>query len=368
MLVSISMQTIPTKHWLPHPTSPLIIAGPCSAESEGQIMDVAEKLAASGRVQLLRAGVWKPRTRPNSFEGMGKKALPWLIKAEEAYGIPFVIEVANAEHVRAALDAGIRHLWIGARTTVNPFSVQEIANELKGRDIPVFVKNPLNPDLQLWIGALERLYAAGIHKLVAVHRGFSTYQESVYRNSPNWEIPIELKTKFPQLEILVDPSHIAGKRYLLKEIAQKALDLGFDGLMIETHPDPDKALSDPKQQIVLDQFEAFLDSLQERQLHFEDSIAINQLEQLRKLIDELDHNLMENLKRRQQVVEQIGAYKADHGVTVFQLERWRQIIKDRMNFAQANEIDADLIHAVWNEIHKASIRIQTDVVNQKLSS
>lgn len=362
------MQTISSKHWLSKPASPFIIAGPCSAESEDQILKTAELLAASGRVQLLRAGVWKPRTRPNSFEGMGVKALPWLMRAEAEFGLPFIVEVANASHVRAALHAGIRHVWIGARTTVNPFSVQEIANELSGTDIPVFVKNPLNPDLQLWIGALERLHAAGIHKLVAIHRGFSTYQESMYRNSPNWEIPIELKTKFPNLELLVDPSHIAGKRSLLKEIAQKALDLGFDGLMIETHPNPDQALSDPKQQIFLDQFEDFLNQLEERQLHFEDSVAINQLSQLRKLIDELDRGLMENLKRRQQVVEQIGAYKADHGVTVFQLERWRQIISNHMEFAVANGIDPELIHAVWNEIHKASIRIQTDIVNSRLSS
>jgi chorismate mutase len=361
------METIPSSKWLNREASPLIIAGPCSAESEAQIMQVAETLAKRGRVQLLRAGVWKPRTRPNSFEGMGRTALPWLIKAEKEFGIPFIIEVANEEHVKAALDAGIKHVWIGARTTVNPFSVQGIADELTGTDIPVFVKNPLNPDLQLWIGALERLHVAGIRKLVAIHRGFSTYHEPTYRNSPNWEIPIELKTKFPNLEVVVDPSHIGGKRSLLKEISQKALDLGFDGLMIETHPNPDEALSDPKQQIFLDKFESFIDQLEEKQHHFEDSVALNQLEQLRRLIDELDHGLMEGLKRRLEIVEQIGNYKAEHGVTVFQLERWRSIIEDRMKFADDQNIDPELIHGLWNEIHKASIRLQTDVVNRKLS-
>lgn len=361
------MNTIPSKQWLKQHRSPIIVAGPCSAESESQVMQVAERLAQTGKVQLLRAGVWKPRTRPNSFEGMGKAALPWLVKAQHEFGIPAIIEVANEEHVKAALDAGVELLWIGARTTVNPFSVQEIADSIQGTDVPVFVKNPLNPDLQLWIGAMERLQAAGIHKLVAVHRGFNTYQDHVFRNSPNWEIPIELKTRFPNLEVIVDPSHIGGKRSLLRQISQKALDLGFDGLMIETHPDPDRAMSDPKQQIALEDFEGFLAQLETRQAHFKDSVAINQLEQLRKLIDEIDHNLLENLKHRLKVVEQIGEYKADHGVTVFQLERWRQIIQDRMDYAADQDVDHELVHAVWNEIHKASIRLQTDIANRKLS-
>ncbi|MEZ4720696.1 MAG: chorismate mutase [Flavobacteriales bacterium] len=362
------MKINPSKNWIQKGAQSMLIAGPCSAESEYQILTVAEELARIGSVHLLRAGVWKPRTRPNSFEGLGEKALPWLVKAQQEFGIPAVIEVANEDHVKAALDAGINHLWIGARTTVNPFSVQEIADELKGTDVPVFVKNPLNPDLQLWIGALERLNAAGITKLVGVHRGFSTYQDHVYRNSPNWEIPIELKVQFPDLEVLVDPSHIAGRRDILKDVAQKALDLGFDGLMIETHPDPDHAKSDPKQQIKLGDFETFINELETRKQHFQDSVAINKLERLRNLIDELDYNLLDNLKRRLDIVDQIGEYKAEHGVTVFQLERWRQIIEDRLNYAQENNIDSELIHAVWNEIHKASIRLQTDIVNRKLSS
>ncbi len=361
------MKFQPISKWLSNAAKPLRIAGPCSAESEAQIMQVAETLSQAGNVQLLRAGVWKPRTRPNSFEGMGKNALPWLIKAEKEFGVPFVIEVANEGHVKAALDAGISHVWIGARTTVNPFFVQEIADALKDSNIPVFVKNPLNPDLQLWIGAIERLNAAGLEKLVAIHRGFSTYEKRAYRNSPNWEIPIELKTQFPELEIIVDPSHIGGDRSVLREISQKALDLGFDGLMIETHPNPDEALSDPKQQIFLHEFEAFISELEEKKPHFEDRIAKNQLEQLRKLIDEIDYGLIESLKHRQEIVLQIRDYKAKHGVTFFQLERWRKIMSDRLSDAEAREVDLELVRSVWNEIHKASIRLQTDLVNRKPS-
>lgn len=354
------------KSWLPASDKPIIIAGPCSAETEEQVLEVAEKLAKSGRVALFRAGIWKPRTRPNSFEGVGDKGLPWIMKAEKEFGIPAIIEVANEEHVKKALDAGLRHLWIGARTTVNPFSVQEIADALEGENIPVLVKNPLNPDLDLWMGAMERLNKAGIKKLVAVHRGFNTYQDHVFRNSPNWEIPIELKTRIPELDIIVDPSHIGGKRSLLLDISQKAMDLGFDGLMIETHPNPDEAWSDPKQQIFLDQFEDFLAQLEIRQHHFEDTAALNQLAQLRKLIDQVDHNLLENLRHRLEISEQIGQYKAEHNVTVFQLERWRQILDDRLEHGTSKGLETELIKAVWGELHKASIHIQTEVAQRHL--
>ncbi len=353
--------------WLPKAQKPVVIAGPCSAESEAQIMQVAEYFAQSEKVQLIRAGVWKPRTRPNSFEGMGVKALPWLAKAQEQFGVKFTIEVAKAEHVQAALDAGIEYLWIGARTTVNPFSVQEIADALQGKDIPVFVKNPINPDLQLWIGAMERLIKAGIHKIAAVHRGFNTYNDPIYRNSPQWEIPIELKTKFPNLDIIVDPSHIGGKRDLLHQISQKALDLGFDGLMIETHPNPDAALSDPKQQIFLDQFNQFLDGLEIKQKHFEDQVTLDQLAQLRKMIDEIDHHLIENLKKRLDIVQQIGEYKADHGVMVFQVERWTEIMRDRTEYAALHNLDAQLVKGIWKEIHQASIQLQTLIANNHLT-
>lgn len=362
-----NIHIIRTSEWLSPDAKPLIIAGPCSAESESQIMQIVESFANSGKVHLMRAGIWKPRTRPNTFEGMGAEALPWLRKAQEQFGVKWMVEVANEEHVRLALDAGIEIVWVGARTTVNPFSVQEIANALEGKDIPVFIKNPLNPDLELWIGAFERFSKAGLNKLVAVHRGFNTYQDHVFRNSPNWEIPIELKTRLPQLEIVVDPSHIAGKRNLLPQVSQKALDLAFDGLMIEVHPNPDEALSDPKQQIELSNFDSFLNELEYRKPHFVDAVSIDKLERLRSLIDEIDYNLLENLKRRIDIVDEIGQYKADSGVTVFQLERWSQIIQDRMKYAQEQGMEESLIKEMWTLIHNASIKRQTEIVNRNLN-
>jgi chorismate mutase len=361
------LPTIPMADWLPNAKKPVVIAGPCSAESEAQIMQVAAYFAKSEKVQLIRAGVWKPRTRPNSFEGMGVEALPWLAKAQKEFGVRFVIEVAKAEHVKAALAAGMEYLWIGARTTVNPFSVQEIADELEGKDIPVFVKNPINPDLQLWIGAMERLLKAGINKIAAVHRGFNAYNDPVYRNSPQWEIPIELKTKFPNLDIIVDPSHICGKRDLLLQVSQKALDLGFDGLMIETHPNPDEALSDPKQQIWLHEFNGFIDQLEIKQKHFHDKVTLDHLAQLRKMIDEIDHHLIENLKKRQDIVERIGTYKAEQGVTVFQVERWAEIMQDRNSYGALHQLDSELIKGIWQEIHQSSIQLQTIIANRNIA-
>lgn len=356
-----------TSDWLDTGDQPLIIAGPCSAESEEQVLITAERLAANGRTKLMRAGIWKPRTRPNSFEGVGSKGLRWLVRAEREFGIPPIVEVVNRNHVQDALDAGIRHFWVGARTTVNPFLVEELASALEESKAPVFVKNPMNPDLDLWIGALERFLAHGLDKLVAVHRGFNTYQDHVFRNSPNWEIPIELKTRYPNLDIIVDPSHIGGRRDLLPHVSQKAFDLGFSGLMIETHPNPDQALSDPKQQIALDDFDSFVDGLEVKHSHFEDTITQSQLQRLRVLIDEIDHNLLENLKRRLEIVERIGEYKADHGVMVFQLERWKEIMEDRLEYGSLNDIDQKLIQTVWNDIHNASIRLQTEIVKQNLT-
>jgi len=358
---------LPTKEWLPEYSKPLVLAGPCSAESEDQLRTIARVLKDTGRVQLIRAGVWKPRTRPNSFEGMGKDALGWIANVQEEVGLPFTIEVANAEHVNLALAAGIKHLWIGARTTVNPFSVQEIADALVGQDVSVMVKNPLNPDLQLWLGAIERILAAGITKVVAIHRGFNTFQDHIFRNSPNWEIPIELKTLHPNLEIIVDPSHIAGQRSLIHEVSQKAMDLGFDGLMIETHPNPDEAMSDPKQQWPLDGFQSLLDSITLKQRHFQDSDSIDQLDQFRKLIDEIDHNLLMTIKRRLEIVDKIGQYKADYGVTVFQLERWREILQDRIAFGQSIDVDEALVKALWDELHKTSLKKQTDIARNRKS-
>ena len=358
------LNIIPSTEWLPRNGAPLIIAGPCSAESEEQLEAIASKLRENGKVQLMRAGVWKPRTRPNSFEGLGEKALPWISSIQASTGMPFIIEVANGGHVEQALKAGIKYLWIGARTTVNPFSVQEVADALNGVDIPVFVKNPINPDLQLWIGALERLNAAGINKLVAVHRGFNTYQDHVFRNSPNWELPIELKTKFPLLEIIVDPSHIAGKRNLLKDVAQKALDLAFDGLMIETHPNPDHAWSDPLQQIALGDFDEFISNLETKSERFVDAVSIDKLERLRSLIDEIDYILLENLLKRNEIVKEIGEYKAASGVAVFQLDRWMHILKDRQHYAEESGLDINFVKEIWKAIHNASIKLQTEIVQK----
>jgi len=363
--MSEEIHIVPSSTWMPPGQGPVIIAGPCSAESEEQIITVAEQLAKDDRVRLIRAGVWKPRTRPNSFEGMGAQALPWLRKATEAFGKPFIIEVANAEHVRMALDAGIEHVWVGARTTVNPFSVQEIADALEGKDIPVLVKNPLNPDLQLWMGALERFSKAGLHKLMAIHRGFSTYKDQGYRNAPNWDIPIELKTKLPNIEILVDPSHISGKQSLVQEVSQRAFDLAFDGLMVETHPNPDEALSDPKQQWFLSDFGSFLDGLETRTRSSEEGFRSDRLVQLRALIDEVDHEIINTLKRRMEIVEDLGQYKSDSGIAIFQLERWLDILCDRTEHGRKVDLDPDLIQAIWKAIHNASIRRQSEIVQAK---
>ena len=358
------MEIIPSSDWLPRAGKPLIIAGPCSAESEEQLRNVAGVLSQDDRVHLMRAGIWKPRTSPNSFEGMGEKALPWVKTVSEEFDLPFIIEVAKASHVEAALQQGLKHLWIGARTTVNPFSVQEIAEAVRGTDVAVFVKNPLNPDLKLWVGAFERLANVGMKKLVAIHRGFNTYQDHVFRNAPNWELPIELKTKMPELEIIVDPSHIAGKRSLLSEVAQKAFDLALDGLMIETHPDPDRALSDTDQQLALAHFSGFLDGLQMRSNRFDDAVSIDRLERLRTLIDEIDYNLMENLRKRINIVDEIGKYKADSGVAIFQLERWMEILRDRERYANELNLHPKMIKELWKIIHNESIRLQTEIVQR----
>lgn len=347
-------------------SGPLVIAGPCSAESETQLHRSAAVLSGQG-VHLLRAGIWKPRTRPNAFEGFGEEALKWLKDAGVANNIPVTTEVANAMHAERALKAGIDVLWIGARTVVNPFSVQEIADALKGTGASVMVKNPLNPDIELWIGALERINAAGIVNLAAIHRGFSTYQDHVYRNSPNWEIPIELKVRCPDLPIICDPSHISGKRGLLKDVAQKALDLDFDGLMVEVHPDPDNALSDRLQQIALNDFPDFMASLKVRHDAFEQPAMQDKLHILRSLIDEIDHNLLQNLAHRMEIVGEIGEYKRAHGVTVFQLHRWREILEDRISSGNREGLDAEFVISIWNIIHQASISRQTKIVHGNLS-
>lgn len=362
-IASLSLDIIPIAEWLPSKWGKLIIAGPCGAESEDQLLDTAKQLAATNYVSLLRAGVWKPRTRPGAFEGNGENALRWLETMRKETGLPFTVEVANADHVELALKYGADVLWIGARTTVNPFSVQEIADALKGVDVPVLVKNPVNADLQLWIGALERFNRNGIKKLGAIHRGFHTGVASQYRNQPKWEIPIALKAACPQLPILCDPSHISGRRDLLLAVSQKALDLNMDGLMIEVHRDPATALSDAAQQLTPKLFEDLLAKLVVRESTTHDAEFDHNLATLRQLIDGIDDEIIQAIARRMEVITRIGEYKKEHHVTILQLERWMEILQTRVVTGEALGIDKDVLVELCQLLHKASIRKQTDVMN-----
>jgi chorismate mutase len=342
---------------------PLLIAGPCSAESREQVLDTARGIVrhAPG-VKVLRAGIWKPRTRPETFEGLGEPALEWLMEAKAETGLLTFTEVATAQHVEACLKAGVDMLWIGARTTPNPFSVQEIADALKGVDIPVFVKNPINPDLQLWVGALERLARAGITRLAAIHRGFSWFERTPYRNSPMWEFPIRLKAAFPGLELVCDPSHVAGARARVAEVAQQALDLNFSGLMVETHRDPASALSDADQQLDPVALGDLLDSLIFRQ-SAPDAVSGDRLEQLRDLIDQLDEEIIQKLGSRMAISERIGEYKQEHNVAILQPERWERIMRRQHRLGAQLGLDPAFLEAFMNAIHQESIRRQGSVWN-----
>jgi chorismate mutase len=342
----------------------MVIAGPCSAESEVQVHETAAALAAAGRTSLLRAGIWKPRTRPGSFQGFGEEALPWLVDAGRAHGLPTTTEVANAHHVEMCLKAGVDVLWIGARTTVNPFSVQEIADALKGVDIPVIVKNPINPDLELWIGAIERLSNSGIQRIMAMHRGFSGLNTGGFRNAPLWEIPIALRTALPDLPIICDPSHITGDRSKLAIVAQKALDLGMIGLMIETHPRPDDALSDAAQQITPQALTELLEGLNIRSSAVENPLVENALAVLRSRIDELDNQIVRLLAQRMHVVGDIGAYKKEKGITILQVERWKEIMESRGHLGASLQLDETLLRQYLELIHASSIRLQSRIMNE----
>jgi chorismate mutase len=350
--------------WIETEKKPYVIAGPCSAESEEQLNRVVQEISTNSHVKAIRAGIWKPRTKPNSFEGLGEQALPWLVNAGKRHGLPVITEVANPEHVELALKHGVDMIWIGARTTVNPFTVQAIADSLKGIKIPVMVKNPVNPDLQLWLGSIERIEGAGIDKIAAIHRGFSYYGEHVYRNVPQWEIPIEFKRLRPDLPIICDPSHIAGKRALLLEIAQRAMDLNFDGLMIETHPNPDHALSDAKQQITPEDLSNLLKNLQIRSTKTDNPDYYEKLHSLRNRIDTVDDGLFNLFEKRLQIAREIGNYKKDSGVTILSLERWDQIITDRIKQAEDKGLNPHFVKRILELIHKESIRIQNDVMNR----
>lgn len=355
----------PLSEWLPGRPLPLVISGPCGAETEEQVMETARALAATGKVSIFRAGIWKPRTRPNSFEGVGSVGLQWLKRVKKETGLLTTVEVANAGHVEEALKAGVDILWIGARTTVNPFTVQEIADALQGTNVPVMVKNPVNPDLQLWIGALERINNAGITKLIAIHRGFSSFEKTRYRNAPQWEIPIALKSEFPELPVVCDPSHICGRTDIIRETAQKALDLDMAGLMIESHPDPAAALSDAKQQVTPQDLVALLSSLVVRKVSSQNQDFANQLEALRASIDDIDEEILMHLTKRMDLIGQIGEYKRNNGVTILQLERWLEILHTRTASGVLKGLDEEFIRKVCQLLHEESIRLQTEVMNSR---
>ncbi|MCD4768637.1 MAG: bifunctional 3-deoxy-7-phosphoheptulonate synthase/chorismate mutase type II [Bacteroidales bacterium] len=342
--------------------NPMIISGPCSAESEEQVVETARQLSDMG-IKIFRAGIWKPRTRPDTFEGMGSVALPWLKKVKEVTGMLVVTEVANVWHVKEALKYGIDILWIGARTTANPFAVQEIADAIRGYDIPVFVKNPVNPDIELWIGALERINKAGITKLAAIHRGFGYYGESPYRNLPQWEIPIELKRRFPELPIITDPSHICGNRNLLFSVSQTAMDLDFDGLFIESHWDPDAALSDKDQQVTPQQLSDLLAGLIHRNPDIKSARQLEKLEGLRRQIDQWDDELLRILRNRMDISEKIGEYKKEENITILQTNRWAETLKNRLAKARKAGLGDQFIMQIFKQIHQESIRFQNNVMN-----
>lgn len=350
--------------WFPTGKKPFLISGPCSAESEEQVMKTAVQLAKIGKVDMLRAGIWKPRTRPNSFEGNGSSALQWLKKAGKATGLPTCCEVANAAHVEECLKTGIDALWIGARSSVSPFSVQEIADALRGVDIPVMVKNPVNPDLNLWIGAFERLASSGIKHLAAIHRGFSSFEHTNFRNPPMWEFPIELKIRLPEIPIICDPSHISGNKGLIFEISQKAMDLNMDGLMVESHHNPAEAWSDVHQQLTPDQLEAILTKLIIRRENGSNGLQ-NRLAELRNKIDLIDEQIIEKIASRMSIAEKIGEYKKEHNITILQLERWKKVILDRSIMGRSAGLHEEFILEMLKLIHKESIRIQTEVMSAK---
>ena len=344
---------------------PFLITGPCSAETEAQVMEVCTAIAANGNAHMLRAGIWKPRTRPDSFEGVGEEGLAWLVNAGKKTGLPVSTEVANVRHVESALHAGIDVLWIGARTTVNPFAVQDIADALAGTGIPVMIKNPVNPDLSLWMGAFERFMKAGLNDLTAIHRGFSVYKHPKYRNVPNWELPIGLKEHMPEIPVICDPSHITGRRDLLLEVSQKSMDLNFDGLMIETHPDPDHAWSDAAQQVTPEALKHLLSKLVLRSREIGDSLT-SELEEMRTKIGILDDRLFEILSARMKISEELGIFKRQNNITILQEEHWKKLLVARLEKAGEMYLTPKFIRSIMDDIHQESIRHQTRVMNPDL--
>jgi len=357
------MEFIPLNKWVEYHGKPLVIAGPCSAETEEQVMQTAYKIAAIPNVKIFRAGIWKPRTRPGGFEGVGKEGLLWLKRVKEETGLLTTVEVAKPQHITDAVEAGIDILWIGARTIVNPFSVQELAEAMTGIDVPLLIKNPVNPDLKLWIGAIERFYKTGHHRIAAVHRGFSQIEKSGYRYPPIWEIPIELMRLMPGLPLICDPSHISGSAPMVRSVSQQALDLEMQGLMIETHIDPSHALTDARQQLSPAMLEEVLNSLVIRQSGVSFEVERN-LELLRNEIDKIDDQMLYLLEKRMEISEEMGEYKYDHNITILQIRRWKELYADRMNKGRERNLNAGFLSNLLKLVHEESIRIQTNVMKQ----
>ena len=338
---------------------PLIIAGPCSAETEEQVFNTAKQLSEKG-IKIFRAGIWKPRTKPGGFEGIGEQGLPWMQRVKKELGMLVATEVANTKHVEAALNAGIDVLWIGARTSANPFAMQEIADALKGADVPVLIKNPVNPDLELWIGAIERINGAGIKRIAAIHRGFSTYDKKLYRNLPMWHIPIELHRRIPNLPVICDPSHIGGRRELIAPLCQQAMDLGFDGLIIESHCSPDNAWSDAKQQVTPDVLDFIIDRLVIRNI----ISSTESIEALRSQIDECDNSLLDILAKRMRISREIATYKREHNMTIVQATRYNEILDKRGAQGVLCGMSDEFVRTIFERIHEESVRQQLEVINK----
>ena len=365
-MTATKLDLIATQEWglFSDLTRPIVIAGPCSAESEQQVFETAKALKASG-VEVLRAGIWKPRTRPNCFEGVGAEGLVWMRRVQRELGMKISTEVANVKHVYEALKAGVDMLWVGARTSANPFAMQEIADALKGTDIPVLVKNPVNPDVELWIGALERLNMAGLRKIGVIHRGFSTYGKSKYRNVPQWQLPIEIKRRFPDLLMICDPSHISGKREYIHEISQQAMDLGFDGLIVESHICPEIALSDAAQQVTPMNLSEILGKLIIREVDSENVEYKENIDELRAKIDVIDNDLLDLLASRMKVSDEIGKYKKQNNITILQPGRWDSILGKVFEKGTAKGLDNEFLEKVFKAMHQASIDRQTAIMNEE---
>jgi len=360
MQATQTMKEIVQQKWTKRP---LIISGPCSAETEEQVVETVQRIAATGKVDMIRAGIWKPRTRPGSFEGIGVKGLPWLLRAKKLTGLPTMVEVATGKQVDDAINFEVDVLWIGARTTVNPFSVQELADALRGTDVPVLIKNPINPDLELWTGAVERVAKSGVKQIGLIHRGFSSYGNTEYRNAPMWHLAIEMKRRYPDLLFINDPSHICGRRDILHEVAQKAIDLDYDGLMIESHMDPDHAWSDAKQQVTPEKLAELLDSIIWRREDVNSTEYHQALEKLRQQINHLDDELMQILSQRMKISEKIGEYKKNNNITILQTNRWNEILQRAVQKGETLGLSKEFITKYFDAMHMESINHQNKIMN-----